>query len=67
MVDDDNDILLGEVQGCKFYMSTFQYEYWKHTHLTLDVTEGRGSSFSAEIPLGVRFVIDSRLMTEADG
>ncbi|MGB3799411.1 MAG: DUF779 domain-containing protein [Lewinella sp.] len=66
MVDDDNDVLLGEVHGCKFYMSTFQYEYWKHTHLTLDVTEGRGASFSAEIPLGLRFVIDSRLMTEAD-
>ena len=64
---DDNDVLLGEVHGCKFYMSKFQYEYWKHTHLTLDVTEGRGASFSAEIPLGLRFVIDSRLMTEADG
>ncbi|WP_116107699.1 DUF779 domain-containing protein [Lewinella sp. IMCC34191] len=67
MVDEDNDVLLGEVHGCKFYMSKFQYEYWKHTHLTLDVTEGRGASFSAEIPLGLRFVIDSRLMTEADG
>ena len=63
---DDNDVLLGEVHGCPFYMSKFQYEYWKHTHLTLDVTEGRGASFSAEIPLGLRFVIDSRLMTEAD-
>jgi uncharacterized protein (DUF779 family) len=48
-------------------MSKFQYEYWKHTHLTLDVTEGRGASFSAEIPLGLRFVIDSRLLTAADG
>ena len=64
---DDNDVLLGEVHGCPFYMSKFQYDYWKHTHLTLDVTEGRGASFSAEIPLGLRFVIDSRLMTEADG
>ena len=66
MVDDDNDVLLGEVHGCKFYMSKFQYAYWKHTHLTLDVTEGRGASFSAEIPLGLRFVIDSRLMTGSD-
>ncbi len=63
---DDNDVLLGEIHGCKFYMSKFQYEYWKHTHLTLDVTDGRGASFSAEIPLGLRFVIDSRLMTAVD-
>jgi len=27
------------------------------------VTEGRGSSFSLEIPLGVRFIIHSRLLT----
>jgi len=63
---DDNDVLLGEVHGCPFYMSKFQYEYWQHTHLTLDVTEGRGASFSLEIPLGVRFIIESRLLTEAD-
>ena len=62
MVDDTNDVLLGEVGGCPFYMSTFQYAYWRHTHLTLDVTEGRGSSFSLEIPLGLRFVVKSRLI-----
>lgn len=59
---DDSDVLLGEVHGCEFYMSKFQYEYWKHTHLTLDITPGRGSSFSLEIPLGLRFVIKSRLL-----
>ena len=63
---DDNDVLLGEVHGCPFYMSKFQYEYWQHTHLTLDVVEGRGASFSAEIPLGLRFVIDSRLLMAGD-
>ena len=63
---DDNDVQLGEVHGCPFYMSKFQYEYWKHTHLTLDVVEGRGASFSAEIPLGLRFVIDSRLLVADD-
>lgn len=59
----DTDILLGEVHHCPFYMSKDQYEYWKHTHLTLDVTPGRGASFSLEIPLGLRFVIKSRLLT----
>ncbi len=33
-------------------MSADQFEYWKHTQLTLDVSPGRGSSFSIEIPLG---------------
>lgn len=65
-IDDDNDVLLGEVHDCPFYMSKFQYVYWEHTHLTLDVTQGRGAGFSAEAPLGVRFIIESRLLTEAD-
>ncbi|MFN8343335.1 MAG: DUF779 domain-containing protein [Cyclobacteriaceae bacterium] len=58
----DSDIQLGVVHGCPFYMSKDQFEYWKHTHLTLDVVRGRGSSFSLEIPLGVRFIIHSRLL-----
>jgi uncharacterized protein (DUF779 family) len=61
---DDNDVHLGEIHGCKFYMTKDQFEYWKHTILTIDVTEGRGSSFSLEIPLGLRFVVKSRLMDE---
>ena len=63
---DESDILLGEVAGVSFYMNQDQYEYWKHTHLTVDITKGRGSSFSVEIPLGLRFVIKSRLLTEAE-
>jgi uncharacterized protein (DUF779 family) len=42
-------------------MSRDQYQYWQHTQLQLDVTRGRGSSFSLEIPLGYRFVIKSRV------
>lgn len=62
----DSDVLLGEVYGCNFYMARDQFEYWKHTQLTLDVTPGRGSSFSLEIPLGLRFHIRSRLFTEKE-
>lgn len=61
-----SDVLLGNVAGCNFYMNADQFEYWKHTQLTLDVVPGRGSSFSLEIPLGVRFHIRSRLFTEAE-
>ncbi|TNF69722.1 MAG: DUF779 domain-containing protein [Bacteroidetes bacterium] len=63
---DDSDIWLGQISGCDFYMSRDQYAYWKHTKLTIDVVPGRGSSFSLEIPLGVRFLIRSRLFTESE-
>jgi uncharacterized protein (DUF779 family) len=63
---DDSDILLGQLEGVNYYMNQDQFEYWKHTHLTVDITEGRGSSFSLEIPLGLRFIIHSRLLTEEE-
>ncbi|WP_289064403.1 DUF779 domain-containing protein [uncultured Zobellia sp.] len=62
----ETDIWLGNIADCDFYMSKDQFEYWKHTQLTIDVTQGRGASFSLEIPLGVRFVIKSRLFTEEE-
>ena len=58
------DVLLAHIADCPFYMSAAQFEYWQHTHLTLDVTPGRGASFSLEIPEGVRFIIRSRLFTD---
>jgi uncharacterized protein (DUF779 family) len=63
---DDSDILLGQLDGVNYYMNQDQFEYWKHTHLTVDITEGRGSSFSLEIPLGLRFIIHSRLLTDEE-
>lgn len=63
---DDSDVLLGDVAGVNFYMNIDQFNYWKHTYLTVDVTKGRGASFSLEIPLGVRFLIHSRLLTKAE-
>ncbi|HCX21710.1 MAG: UDP-glucose 4-epimerase [Flammeovirgaceae bacterium] len=62
----ESDVLLDHVDGCPFYMSKDQYEYWKHTHLTLDITKGRGSSFSLEIPMGIRFLIRFRLLTDEE-
>nr|WP_294860530.1 DUF779 domain-containing protein [uncultured Fluviicola sp.] len=61
-----SDVCLGEIEGCEFWMSKDQFEYWKFTHLTLAVTAGRGSSFSIEIPMGIRFIIKSRLFTEEE-
>ena len=61
-----SDVLLGNIHGCNFYMSKDQFEHWKDTHLTVDVVAGRGASFSLEIPLGVRFLIKSRLYTQKE-
>ena len=60
------DVKMGEIHGCEFFMSPEQFEYMKGTHLTIDVVEGRGSSFSIEIPLGVRFIAISRLYTDEE-
>ncbi|MBS1835773.1 MAG: DUF779 domain-containing protein [Acidobacteria bacterium] len=60
----DNDVQLGEVGGAPFYMSRSQFDYWKHTQLTVDVVPGRGGMFSLEGPEGVRFLIRSRLFTD---
>jgi len=58
------DLFLGEIHGCGFYMAADQFEYYKNTHITVDVTQGRGSSFSLEIPLGLRFMAVSRIFTD---
>lgn len=58
-----SDVGLGYVDGIGFWMSKDQFEYWQHTQLTLDVVNGRGASFSLEIPTGKRFLIRSRLFT----
>jgi len=62
-----SDVLLGEIgEDVPFWMSSSQYEYWRHTHLTVDVVPGRGSGFSVEAPHGVRFLIRSRLLTDEE-
>ncbi|MEV0538940.1 DUF779 domain-containing protein [Nocardia salmonicida] len=62
-----SDVLLGYLPGeTPFWMSADQFEYWKHTHLTVDVVPGRGGGFSLEAPEGVRFLIRSRLFTDEE-
>jgi len=60
------DVLLGEVAGCRFFIGAAQFEYWQHTQLIIDVVPGRGSGFSVEAPEGVRFLTRSRLFTDAE-
>ncbi|MEU2031338.1 DUF779 domain-containing protein [Nocardia amamiensis] len=62
-----SDVLLGQLDSdTPFWMSGDQFEYWRHTHLTVDVVPGRGSGFSLEAPEGVRFLIRSRLLTDEE-
>ena len=61
-----NDVWVGTIDGCDFFMNADQFEYWQYTQLVIDVTAGRGSSFSIEIPLGFRFITKSRMFTEAE-
>jgi uncharacterized protein (DUF779 family) len=59
----ERDVYLGSIEGCPVYMSGPQYEFWKHTHLTIDVVQGRGSGFSLEAPEGFRFLTRSRVFS----
>lgn len=61
-----SDVCLGAIEGCEFWMNKDQFEYWQYTQLTIDIVAGRGSSFSIEIPLGYRFLTQSRMFTTAE-
>ncbi len=67
-----SDVLLEELkvvgipENIGFWMSATQFEYWKHTHLTIDVVPGRGGGFSLESPEGLRFLIRSRLFSDQE-
>lgn len=60
------DVYLGMIQDTPFYMSASQFEYWKHTELTIDVVPGRGAGFSLEAPRGVRFLTRSRVFDSSE-
>ena len=67
-----SDVLFGslEINGVAepvpVWMSAAQFGYWSHTHLTIDVVPGRGGGFSLEAPLGVRFLIRSRMLNQQE-
>ncbi len=60
------DVYLGAIAGVPFYIGEQQFEYWQHTHLTIDVVPGRGGGFSLETPEGMRFLVRSRLFTDEE-
>ncbi|MFJ1299987.1 DUF779 domain-containing protein [Pseudomonadota bacterium AL_CKDN230030165-1A_HGKHYDSX7] len=60
------DVLLGEIDGCPFYMSAAQFEYWEHTQLLIDAVPGRGGAFSLDSAEGQRFLVRSRLYSDEE-
>jgi uncharacterized protein len=58
------DIHLGQIAGCDFYIGAAQFEYWRHTQLIIDVVPGRGAGFSLEAPENVRFLTRSRVFSD---
>lgn len=66
-----SDVHLGRLDvglddGIDVYISEAQFEYWKYTHLTIDVVPGRGAGFSVEGPTGKRFIVRSRMLTDPE-
>ena len=60
------DVRLGEVEGCPFYVGAAQYAYWAPYQIVVDVTTGGGDSFSLEAADGARFTALSRPLTEGE-
>ncbi|MCT2398769.1 DUF779 domain-containing protein [Novosphingobium mangrovi (ex Huang et al. 2023)] len=61
------DVLLGRLTGdTPVWIGAAQFEYWRHTQVTIDVVPGRGAGMSLEAPHGVRFVIRSRVFTDEE-
>lgn len=62
-----NDVMLGTIEDCEFWVDRDLFEYWQHAHFTLDVLDGFGvGGFSLETPLGKTFKIHYRLFTDEE-
>jgi uncharacterized protein (DUF779 family) len=54
-----DDLPVGEVGGCPFYMDRALDERWKQPTFLVDVAPGGGDTFSLEGPDGIHFVARS--------
>ena len=60
------DVFLGVINDQPFFMAEDQFSYWEHTHLIIDVVDGRGGMFSVEGPTGKRFLTRSRVFSNEE-
>lgn len=66
-----SDVHLGDLdfagpEVAPVWISKEQFNYWSHTHITIDVVPGCGAGFSIEGPTGNRFIIRSRILDETE-
>lgn len=59
------DLLLGEVEGCSYYIDSRLYRAWNSPELILDVAAGEPEGFSLGPGGGQRFVIRERAVPAA--
>jgi uncharacterized protein (DUF779 family) len=58
------DVCIGTIENTEFWVDKDLFEYWKHTHFTLDVIDAFGvGGFSLETPLKKTFRIQYRIFT----
>jgi uncharacterized protein (DUF779 family) len=62
------NIKLGEICGCEFFISAEQFEYFKHSHITIDCKDNKSgsNSFSLETAEDKQFVTISRIFTDEE-
>ena len=63
------NLKIGKICDLEFYMAQDQFEYFKHSHITIDVKKEKGAfgnSFSLEIDLGYQFLTKSRIFTDEE-
>jgi len=61
------DVLLGHIAcDVQVWIGAAQFEYWRHTQMTIDVVPGRGAGMSLESPTGQRFIVRSRVFTDEE-
>jgi uncharacterized protein (DUF779 family) len=56
------DVLIGEVEGCEFYLSEEQNQYYEYAQLLLDAAPGMGGGFSLESVLGMAFSVTTHAL-----
>lgn len=60
------DLLLGEIEGCPFYIDSRLYEAWNEAELILDVAPGGPEEFSLGPGDGTHFVVRSGICALPD-
>ena len=62
----DNDLYLGCVDGCDFFIKSASYAYWANSGLIIDVVTNNKPGFSLETEHGYRFIMRTRALSYSE-